>query len=228
MTGEVELPGGPRDLSRLRVAPYDPITPEAWNRLREAIIGLYGAAQELAARRAADVLVTVLDQEGESPIAAAAVRAVFATAAGSGLPLPPAFRLDGTYLIAGLAPGEYEIAVEPFEASGLLPATKTVSVPERETVSLEFRLRRDLRQRTVPAVFGLTLTEAQAALRSRGLVAGRIVDAHGQAVAAAGGPAVADRRVLGSEPSQDLPVAAGASVDLLLAGALDPASGPVR
>jgi hypothetical protein len=135
-------------------------------------------------------------------------------------------------VIAHLPPGLYDVRAVPTIASGYTAATRRsvqvqpggatvidVAVPRATVVGALPR---------VPDLFNLGLQDALVLLASRGLAPGQVLAAHGQVITITAGtdaggrptytaPAeFAARPVINSEPSENMELAPGATVGLLI------------
>ena len=149
-------------LDQFRVVRHDPILPEGWNALREAILGLYDEVGELAARVPASLFVAVRDAITGDFVPAAWIAAVSATpTTNPEAPLPPGVRIGDRYLIVNPEPGVYTVTVEPRPSTGYAPATAEVTVVAGEPASLDVLLARARDQRTLPNLFGVSFAAAR-------------------------------------------------------------------
>ena len=205
-------------LDQFRVVRHDPILPEGWNALREAILGLYDEVSELAARAPASLFVAVRDAVTGDFVPTAWIAAVAATPiANPEAPLPPGVRVGDRYLIVNPEPGAYAVTVEPRPSTGYAPATAEVTVIAGEPASLDVLLVRARDQRTLPNLFGVGFAAARDQLVALGLAIGRVLDAQGHVLAAEDWPRFEDQPVIATQPGSAMTVPVGQAVDLLLA-----------
>ena len=205
-------------LDQFRVVRHDPILPEGWNALREAILGLYDEVGELAARVPASLFVAVRDAITGDFVPAAWIAAVSATpTTNPEAPLPPGVRIGDRYLIVNPEPGVYTVTVEPRPSTGYALATAEVTVVAGEPASLDVLLARARDQRTLPNLFGVSFAAARDQLVALGLTVGRVLDAQGHVLDAEDWPRFEDQPVIATQPGSAMTVPVGQAVDLLLA-----------
>jgi hypothetical protein len=201
------MPLQPFDVRQVRAG--EPVTAQAWNDIVNAIGDLHGFVEATTGSRLqVRVAGPSLDTDAVRVSAIAADGAVTDAAA----PVPPS---DG-FTLADLLPGSYTIRAE---ARGFTPATAATTVPAPAPVVLTLSRSSP----AMPVVFGLTLEQALAALRTAAIVPARVVDITGRDVPPANpGAEFNSTLVLVQLPPPGYPVAADSgSAQLVVSAALE-------
>lgn len=186
----------------------EPVTAQGWNDLINAVVDLRAFVEattgsRLAVRVAGPALATD------------AVR-VSAIAADGGVtdaaaPVPP----GDSFTLMDLLPGAYTIRAE---ARGFTAATAAITVPATAPVTLTLTRSTP----AMPTLFGLTLEQALAALRTAAIVPARVVDITGRDVPPASpGAEFNSTLVLVQLPQPGDPVAADRGAQLVVSAALE-------
>jgi len=201
------MPLQPFDVRLVRAG--EPVTAQAWNDIVNAIGDLHGFVEATTGSRLqVRVAGPSLDTDAVRVSAIAADGAVTDAAA----PVPPS---DG-FTLADLLPGSYTIRAE---ARGFTPGTAATTVPAPAPVVLTLSRSAP----AMPAVFGLTLEQAFAALRAAAIVPARVVDITGRDVPPANpGAEFNSTLVLVQLPPPGYPVAADSGgAQLVVSAALE-------
>lgn len=187
--------------------PGEPVTAQAWNDLVNAVGQVHGFLEntEATALRVqvsatgadlAQVRVTALRSDG---IAFDAVP-----------PLPPSTQ----HMFPGLRPGTYTLQVS---APGFQPGSANVTLPDPAVQAVALNPSGAF----MPAVFGMTLAEALAALANRQIAVARVLDITGADVPVANpGSQFSGSRVLMHLPLEGAAVPVGQQVQLVISATL--------
>lgn len=185
----------------------EPVTAQAWN---DIVNGLGQVHSFLESTEATALRVQVTT----SGVDLASVR--ISAVRGDGIavdavpPVPPSTQ----HMFPGLRPGAYALQVQ---APGYQAATLNVTVPDAAVQNLALVANGAV----MPAVFGLTLTEALGELGNRQIAVSRVLDITGTDVPVANpGSQYGSARVLLHLPLAGTPVPTGQQVQLVISATL--------
>jgi len=196
---------------RTNVKAGEPLTAEAWNHVVNAIGAIYDHIEN---SEASSVKVQVVAEGADlsrvrvtathDDISAEAVRPV-----GD----------SKLHTFAGLAPGTYKIRAEAPGFDAKMVDLTVASGPPPPTVNITLTKKGSF----MPAVFGMTLSEALAKLSALSITVGNVLDVTGTAVPPAK-PSTAQGQalVLSQFPGAGVPLAPGDPAQLLISAALTP------
>lgn len=187
--------------------PGEPVTAQAWNDL---VTGL-GQVHTFLENTEATALRVQVSASG-ADLAQVRVSALRADgiAFDAVPPLPPSTQ----HMFPGLRPGSYTLQVS---AAGFQPASASVTVPDPAVQAVALTPSGAF----MPAVFGLTLAEALAALANRQIAVARVLDITGSDVPVANpGSEYAGARVLMQLPLEGSAVPVGQQVQLVISATL--------
>lgn len=206
-TGEIKVMDINPNIPKL-VNPGEPLTAEAWNVVVRAILAL---TNYLGSTEASSLRVSLSNTgAGASAARVTATRddgVTFQAVA----PVPPL----NVFIFSGLGPGPYTIRAE---APGFDAATKNVTVPSAEVVSMTMTPRGAF----MPSVFGSTLQAALQELKNLNIAVSRVLDVTGRDIAPANpGAENNDSPVLAQVPGAGEPVPPEGSAQLVVASALE-------
>jgi hypothetical protein len=185
----------------------EPVTAQGWNDIVRAVADIRAFIEATTGAR---LEVRVAGAAGVAGVRVSAIGADGAVT-DAAAPVPPG---EG-HTLMDLLPGAYTVRAE---APGFATTTAAVTVPSAAPVPLT--LVRS--QPAMPAMFGLTLDQALAALRSAAIVPSRVVDITGRDVPPANpGAAFGAAIVLMQLPDAGAPVAAESGAQLVVSAALE-------
>ncbi|HYI01421.1 PASTA domain-containing protein [Hyalangium sp.] len=153
--------------SAQHVNPGEPLTAQAWNDLVDGVDSLHQHVEaQLHAVRVKiqnpglDLTTVRVTATSASGVSREAVR-----------PVPPATQ----HVIDGLVPGAYTVHTS---APGFAPTSGTVNIGQTGDATLELALTPT--HVPMPDVFGMTLTQARAALSAKAITVSRLLDTQGK------------------------------------------------
>jgi hypothetical protein len=185
----------------------EPVTAEGWNVIVKGIIALTDYLNSTEASSLKVSLTNVALELGSARVTATRADGTNFEAVA---PIPPA----AEFVFSGLAPGAYTIRAE---APGFDPATKAVTAPSAQPVSLTLTPHGAF----MPVVFGSTLQAALTQLKNVNIAVSRVLDVTGRDIAPANpGAANNDSPVLAQIPGAGVPVPPDGSAQLVVATSL--------
>jgi hypothetical protein len=186
----------------------EPVTAQAWNDIVNAIVDLRSFVEATTGAR---LQVNVAGPSIETDSVRVSAIAADGAVTDAALPVAP----SDSFTLLDLLPGAYTIRAE---ARGFTPATAAITIPADAPVSLTLARSAP----AMPAVFGLTLEQALAALRTAAIVPARVVDITGRDVPPANpGAEFNSTLVLVQLPPPGYPVAADSGAQLVVSAALE-------
>lgn len=195
----------------LEAAPGAPITAEAWNNLRQAILSLYDEVN-----KSPGTLTAVVKNKADgSPVQHALVTLV-ASGEPAARPARAAAYLGAAieqYQVERLLAGGYELVVE---AAGFAAETRSVVMDAAgSALVLNVELTPAEVTVVVPNLFGIAVNVAMAQAAAAGLQVARVIDSYGTDLAPAGIPEEAKNSpVLNQVPEPGAVVAQNAPLQL--------------
>jgi hypothetical protein len=186
----------------------EPMTAQAWNDIVRAVADIRGFIEATTGAR---LEVRVAGAAGDPALIRVSAIAADGAVTDAARPVPP----GDAYTLLDLLPGPYTIRAE---SPGFTATTAAVTVPAAAPITLTLVRSAP----AMPALFGLTLDQALAALRTASVVPSRVVDITGRDVPPANpGAAFGSAVVLLQLPEAGAPVAAEAGAQLVVSAALE-------
>jgi hypothetical protein len=186
----------------------EPVTAQGWNDIVRAVVDLRAFIE---ATSGSTLEVRVAGTELDLAVLRVSAIAVDGGVTDAVAPVPPG---EG-FTFVDLRPGAYTIRAS---APGFTPATAAATVPATSPVTVSLARSAP----PMPAVFGQTLEQALAALRTAGIVPSRVVDITGREVPPANPSAeFGASLVLVQVPDPGVPVATNVGAQLVVSAALE-------